>query len=92
MTKEMIRNEYEYHDYYSMFTWPYRLEEFRHNMENKGPWDLKQLPEWNNSSLYIFNGELVDRDAPGNIMYGYMGRTYGIPDTILYLGVRQFGA
>ena len=32
----------------------------------------------------MFNGEIVDKDAPGNIMYGYMGKAYGIPDIVLY--------
>lgn len=27
----------------------------------------------------------MDKDAPGNIMYGYMGKAYGIPDNVLYL-------
>lgn len=45
---------------------------------------MKQQDEWSQSSLYIFNGEIVDKDAPGNIMYGYMGKAYGIPDMVLY--------
>lgn len=35
--------------------------------------------------MYVLNGELVDKDAPGNIMYGYMGKAYNIPEYILYL-------
>lgn len=35
--------------------------------------------------MYVLNGELVDKDAPGNIMYRYMGKAYNIPEYILYL-------
>ncbi len=84
LTYQMIKNEYEYGDKYAVVTWVANLMEFKENVQNGGPWDLKQLDEWNNSSLYIFDGEIVDRDAPGNIMYGYMGHTYGIPDSVLY--------
>ena len=86
LTMQMIKNEYENRDDYAYVSWIFRLSEFQANVQNKGPWDLKQLPEWNNSSLYTFDGIIVDRDAPGNIMYGYMGTVYGIPDIILYLG------
>ena len=58
--------------------------EFKDNVQSGGPWDLKRLGDWDNSSLYIFDGKLIDRDAPGNIMYGYMGYTYGFPDWVLY--------
>lgn len=34
-----------------------------------------------------FDGEIEDRDASRYLIYGYMGRVYGIPDTILYLAV-----
>ena len=65
--------------------WFILLPEFKENVQNGGIWDLKQYEEWQQSSLYYFNGELVDKDAPGNIMYGYMGKIYGIPDGVLYL-------
>ncbi len=85
LTMQMIKNEYEYADYpYAPITWPVRLLEFKNNVQSGGPWDLKRLSEWDNSSLYIFDGRLVDRDAPGNIMYGYMGCAYGFPDWVLY--------
>ncbi|MEG2823061.1 MAG: polymorphic toxin type 44 domain-containing protein [Lachnospiraceae bacterium] len=83
---EMIKNEYESNaGGYDRFPWIGRLPEFKENVQNRGPWDLKQNPAWSSSSAYIFNRELVDKDAPGNIMYGYMGKAYGIPDSILYL-------
>lgn len=101
---EMIKNEYENTIFSSdnemhgineiPLIWTTYLTEFKENVENGGPWDLKQKDEWKNSSLYYFDGELVDKDAPGNIMYGYMGKAYGIPDDILYLaaGYAQLAA
>lgn len=93
LTKLMIRVEYEYTMVNNKLSyadiplyWTTKLMEFKANVENKGIWDLKQLPEWQQSSLYYFNGELVDNDAPGNIMYGYIGKAYGIPNDVLYLG------
>ena len=94
LTKLMIRNEYMYTTYYSNgqfkkladnpIAWIGNLSEFKNKVGNNQIWDLKQKDEWQNSSLYYFNGELVDSDAPGNIMYGYMGKAYGIPDDVLY--------
>jgi len=94
LTKLMIRNEYMYTTYYSgdelksladnPLAWVTKLIEFKNNVGNNQIWDLKQKVEWQNSSLYYFDGELVDSDAPGNIMYGYMGKAYGIPDSVLY--------
>ena len=84
LTALMIRNEYMYTTYYSgselqslaniPFAWITKLSEFKNNVQNKGIWDLKQKDDWQQSSLYYFDGELVDSDAPGNIMYGYMGK------------------
>ena len=92
---EMIKNEYENTLFFNEgklyginevpLLWVSYLMEFKEKVGNKGEWDLKQKEEWNASSLYYFNGELVDKDAPGNIMYGYMGKAYGIPDNVLYL-------
>lgn len=57
--------------------------DFKSAVQAKGDLDLKLKPEWQNSSLYIYNGEIVDRDAPGNICYGYIGKAYGIDDLTL---------
>lgn len=62
------------------------LKEFYNSVKNGAKWDLKQKNEWQQSSLYYFEGELVDSDAPGNIMFGYMGKAYGIPNDVLHLG------
>ena len=94
LTALMIRTEYMYTLYPSgdkmksiadiPFGWVTNLKVFKEKVQNGGDWDLKQQERWQNSSLYYFNGELVDADAPGNIMYGYMGKAYGFPDDVLY--------
>ena len=70
----------------SELLWMGYLEEFYNSVKNGAKWDLKQKSKWQQSSLYYFDGELVDSDAPGNIMYGYMGKAYGIPDSVLHAG------
>lgn len=97
LMSEILIAEYEYAMYHDgdgnlqtiadlKNLWPLLLLEFYYNVKNDGPWDLKQHSEWQQSSLYYFNGELVDADAPGNIMFGYMGCAYGIPEMVLNLG------
>ena len=92
LMKEMIRNEYENATQMTRkdLTTPYDaiafLFEFKQTVQNKGKWDLKQKEEWNKSSLYYFDGKIVDIDAPGNIMYGYLGKAYGFSDKMLYMG------
>jgi hypothetical protein len=57
--------------------------DFFFKVKTDGPWDIKKYPEWQTASLYIFNGEIVDKDAPGNILYGYMGTEYNfLPITL----------
>ena len=104
LAKLMLRNESIYTTYNTgdeqksiadiPLSWIINLMEFKRNVQNNGIWDLKQLERWNNSSLYCFNGNIVDADAPGNIMYGYMGKAYGIPDKVLYYaaGIAQIVA
>lgn len=51
-------------------------------MRNSGPYDLKNLKDWNNA-YFIYNGEIIDNDPPGNISYGYLGKAMRIPDELL---------
>ena len=48
LTSVMIKNEYENADHNIPFITPNKLLEFKELVDTKGPWDLKQLPEWNN--------------------------------------------
>lgn len=76
----MIRYEYMYQDSTIL-----DIEEFYNLVRNKGELDLKNLPDWQND-YYVYENEIVENDVPGNIMFGYFGKVYGIPDTILIAG------
>ncbi len=94
LVEEMMKNEHEIGTRIDSMDIYDKLLEFYHAVRNKGSLDLKQKAEWQQSSLYVFNGELVDRDAPGNILYGYVGKVYGFPDMVLSgaAGVAQIRA
>lgn len=49
---------------------------FRDKVKNGGDWDLKNQPEYDSKKYnqgFIFQGQHIDSDAPGNIHYGYVG-------------------
>ncbi|MNY23198.1 hypothetical protein D3C86_1568520 [compost metagenome] len=58
-----------------------RLENFYYLVKNKAPLDLKNQPYWREYRHFIYNGEVVDNDVPGNIVYGYMGKVLGLTMT-----------
>lgn len=94
LTNYMIQYGYEDASILPQKYWIYRLGEFKNNVGNRKAWDLKQYPEWQKFSIYIFNGQYVDSDALGNILYGYIGKAYGIPQWILLIaaGLAQIKA
>lgn len=63
---------------------PLSLWEFKQAVQNKSPGDLKNHDPYKNYSAFILDGEIVDRDALGNILYGFLGKYFEIPDNILY--------
>ena len=66
--------------------WIINLPLFYSVVQNNGELDLKNLSAYKTNATYIFDGEIVDRDALGNITYGYFGRHLGIPTTFLLAG------
>jgi RHS repeat-associated protein len=51
---------------------------FRSKFTNFGDWDLKSKSDTvyyskNDKKGYVFNGIRIDKDAPGNILFGYVG-------------------
>ncbi len=74
-------------------SWIENLPDFYQLVRNSGEMDLKNQSEWQHSA-YIFDGEVVDQDALGNINYGYFGRHCNIPEIVLLgaAGVAQFMA
>ncbi len=63
-------------------TWMENLLEFKRLVQNSGDLDLKNQPEWQHSA-FIYDGELLDQDALGNINYGFFGAYCNIPDSVL---------
>jgi len=47
--------------------------------------DVKNQSGWQHSA-FIYDGELVDQDVPGNINYGYFGKFCNIPASALLMG------
>ena len=66
--------------------WIINLPLFYSVVQNNGELDLKNLSAYKTNATYIFDGEIVDRDALGNITYGYFGRHLGIPTIVLLFG------
>ncbi len=48
-----------------------------------GKYDLKSKPEWQGREHYLYEGEIIWYDDPGNILYGYLGKVMGFEDDIL---------
>ena len=74
--------------------WIINLPLFYSVVQNNGELDLKNLSAYQTNATYIFDGEIVDRDALGNITYGYFGRYLGIPTPVLLFsaGYAQYQA
>ena len=64
---------------------PLILNEFRKEVQKGAPLDLKNQPEWYHP-LYIYEGEIVDVDALGNILYGVLGAYLDIDERMLLFG------
>ncbi len=61
---------------------------FRNQVKNNGPWDLKNTSEYSSKTYtdgFVFNGEKIRTDSPGNIHYGYVGNAafWGVPSILL---------
>ena len=65
--------------------WFENLFEFKALVDDFSKMDLKRQAGWQHSAL-IYNGEIIDQDAPGNINYGYFGTFCNIPKAVLLLG------
>lgn len=74
--------------------WIFNLLFFKSVVQNNGELDLKNLSAYQTNATYVFDGEIVDRDALGNITYGYFGRYLGIPTPVLLFsaGYAQYQA
>lgn len=88
-TGEILQLMKEYEEKYreeSQRYWMKNIPFFKSIVSNGGELDLKNREPYKNNSGFIFDGEIVDQDALGNITYGYFGKYLGIPDSVLFEG------
>ncbi|MDD4509959.1 MAG: polymorphic toxin type 44 domain-containing protein [Oscillospiraceae bacterium] len=62
-----------------------KLKKFIASVKDESPTDIKRSPEWD-SKWYIYEGDIVKKDATGNILFGYVGKVFGYDDEFLCLG------
>ncbi len=55
-------------------------------VNNGNLYDIKEWDEFQAHSLFIFDGEVISRDATGNILYGYLGASIGFMEKTLLEG------
>ena len=60
-----------------------KMLRFINLFDNGKIYDIKLQENWQGTSVFKFNGEYIDDDGPGNILYGYIGKLYGYSDNIL---------
>lgn len=60
-----------------------RYSNFASMVKPGGKYDLKSHSEWQGREHFIYNGEVIWYDDPGNILYGYLGKAMGFNDLIL---------
>lgn len=77
----MVRYQYMYMSSWSKESAIEKVGEFYELVRNKGPLDLKNQG-WNDK-CYVFDGKMIRGDAPGNILYGYLGKVFGFSDELL---------
>lgn len=67
----------------SRFIWLYE------QAKSGGPWDLKSKLEWNYNH-FVYGDMVIERDVPGNILFGYAGTALGIPRQLLLGGAGAY--
>jgi len=80
MRQTEVKYEYMHNRY-----WLNNLLEFRNTVGLGMEMDLKNQPEWQHSA-FIYDGEIIDQDAAGNINYGFFGTHCNIPESVLMMG------
>lgn len=66
--------------------WILNIPLFYFLVKNSAELDLKNRARYKTNSTYIFEDEIVDADALGNFVYGYLGKVFGFSDNILFQG------
>lgn len=55
-------------------------------VQSGGDFDLKNQDAFQQNQLFVFDGEIVSRDALGNIAFGYLSKVYNIPENVAFGG------
>lgn len=76
-----VKYEDKYKNVWSGMSTPGQLYTFYNLVRNGGEADLKN--QGFNESKYIFDDKVVRGDAPGNILYGYVGKCFKYTDELL---------
>ena len=63
-------------------TWVENIPEFYRIVNDHGIMDLKRQPGWQHSA-FIYDGEIISYDDPGNINFGYFGKFCNFPEFVL---------
>lgn len=63
-------------------TWIENIPEFYRIVNDHGIMDLKRQPGWQHSA-FIYDGEIISYDDPGNINFGYFGKFCNFPEFVL---------
>ena len=64
-----------------------RYVDFAWMVRTGGIYDLKSKTEWQGKQHFIYEGNIIWYDDPGNILYGYLGKVMGFDDhTLMFAG------
>ena len=66
-----------------------KLIKFINSVATGSVTDLKNNPEWQDD-WYIYEGDIVKKDATGNILFGYVGKVFGYDDEFLCAGAGAY--
>ena len=66
-------------------SFPQNIEEFISLVDSNKTMDLKSQQDWE-KPVYIYHGEIIQREDTGNINYGYFGTFCNFPQIVLLFG------
>ena len=62
-----------------------KLKKFISLVETNARYDLKNQPEWQHD-YYVYEGQVIGRDGPGNIVFGYLAKVFGYSEEFASFG------
>ncbi len=83
---ELMKSRAEQYKYINNAPLLEKYDTFKKIVQDDSSGDLKMYPEILEHDLFYYNGEIMQRDDLGNIIYGHLGKKLGIPDILLDIG------